>query len=492
MTDLLDEVVAAAGLSVFGVAATARPADVPAPFPFLPGPELTSRIASLRSDLRAQGLDRVVLCGPGAGAAAIAATLGLPLTVLDTADPHRLHAVLADVSRTVVVLAAPAPTVLTDALRRAFLQAFEDAGRHDPGRRLVVVTAPGSPYETFARELGAPLFLAPPTASALSAYALVPAGLAGADTAALLAEAEAFTAPPAPAQRRPIGFAAPAGFGPSPGPADAATHPAPVLPGVALGEAIAAAVRSGRDKLAVASDGTGIDGLGPWIERLFGSALVTVALENPSSWGHAGADVLGVTVGGVLGRAIMPGGGIRPDICVNGPLGAHLLVWEQAAMVAGSFAPPAVDTDNDLLRRLDGGRPAETPALVEGAVEVYGETGATTLIGAIDELARAVPPGGRVAIAAHLDPVGDVRIAQARDALAGRVDRAVTFGWGTRPGATLIITGAVTHDVRVPGKSYTFGELQAAAARTADGPVLRLHLTDRATGTEELLAALGG
>src|SRR3954469_15627609 len=95
VSDLLDDVVAAAGLTVFGVTATTRPAaspgsaDAPAPVPFLPGPEFTGRIAALRAELRAQGLDRVVLCAtgaPAAGAAAIAATLGLRLTVLDTAD----------------------------------------------------------------------------------------------------------------------------------------------------------------------------------------------------------------------------------------------------------------------------------------------------------------------------------------------------------------------------------------------------------------------
>ncbi|WP_426510944.1 glucose-6-phosphate isomerase [Dactylosporangium sp. McL0621] len=485
MSDLLDDVVAAAGLTVFGAAATARPAGAPAPFPLLPGPELTGQIAAVR----ARGLDRVVLCGPGAGAAAIAATLGLDLTVLDTADPHRVHAALADrLERTVVVLAVPAPTVVTDAHRRAFLQAFEDAGLHDVGRRFVVVTAPGSGLETAAREMGAPLFLAAPTASALSAYTLVPAGLAGADTAALLAEAAAFQTPPPP--RAPAGFAAPAPRAPAEPPA------VPVLPGVALGETIAAAVRAGRDKLAVAPDGTGIDGLGPWIERLFGAALVTVALENPSSWGHEGPDVLGVTVGGVLGRAIMPGGGITPDLSVNGPLGAQLLAWEQAALVAGA-APSPAPGDDALLHRLDSGVPAETPALVEGAVEVYGRTSAPTLIAAIDELARAVAPGGRVAIEAYLDPDGDAAAAGVRDALGGRVARAVTFGWGPRAapgtGATLLITGAVDHDVRVPGRPYTFGELQAASAAAPNaGPWLRLHLTDRATGVGQLLAALGG
>ncbi|MER7005571.1 glucose-6-phosphate isomerase [Dactylosporangium sp. NPDC000555] len=518
MSDLLDDVVAAAGLTVFGAAPAAGPVGARTPLAGpLPDAALAARIDALRAKSRAQGLDTVVLCAtgaPAAAAAAIARTLGLRLTVLGAADPHRARSALADrLERTVVVLAAASgPPVDTDAYRRAYLRAFEDAGLHDVGRRFVVVTAPGSPLEVFARETGAEIFRtgAAPE-SALSEYALVAAGLAGADTATLLAEAAALLAPPPPAVHATAGFAM------APPARQAVTapgaRPTPRLedvtraPGVALGDAIAAAAREGRDKLAVAPDGTGIDGLGEWIERLFAAlapGVVPVTLENPSSWGHEGPDVLSVTVGGALGMGLMPGGGIAPDLSVNGPLGAQLLAWEQAARVAGagSGTGPQTGPEHDDARTLDAlesGPPAQAPALVEGAVEVYGETSATTLIDAIDALVRGVPAGGHVTVAAYLDRAGDAAAAGVRDALAGRVARAVTFGWGSpapRPGlgATLQITGAVTGDVRVPGRPYTFAELQAA--RAAGGreasPLLRLHLTDRATGIEQLLAALGG
>ena len=86
----------------------------------------------------------------------------------------------------------------------------------------------------------------------------------------------------------------------------------------------------------------------------------------------------------------------------------------------------------------------------------------------------------------------------------------VTFGWGPRflhstgqyhkggpqVGAFLQLTGAVTDDLPVPGKPYSFGELQAAQAagdRQAlagrGRPLLWLHLTDRAAGAAQLLAA---
>ena len=58
-----------------------------------------------------------------------------------------------------------------------------------------MVTDPGSPLEEAAREAGYRVFLADPDVggrySALTAFGLVPSGLAGADIAALLDEAEA-------------------------------------------------------------------------------------------------------------------------------------------------------------------------------------------------------------------------------------------------------------------------------------------------------------
>jgi hypothetical protein len=245
--------------------------------------------------------------------------------------------------------------------------------------------------------------------------------------------------------------------------------------------------------------------------------------------------VLSVTIGGALVPGIMPGGGIAPDLAVNGPLGAQLLAWEQALTVAGLIAPteptwPAGPTrptrptrptgagrppsQEGVLRVLDTGLPPQAPRFVDGAVEVHGAGTATTLIGALDEFARAVPAGGILAVHAHLDRIGDAAALALRTGLAGRVDRAVTFAWGGAPvqpaagigGAggtpaamTIQITGAVTDDLRVPGRPYTFGELQAAEA-AADRqalldrgrPLLRLHLTDRTSGIDQLLAALGG
>ncbi len=84
-------------------------------------------------------------------------------------------------------------TVETDSQRRAFVQAFTDAGI-DPTTRVVVVTDPGSPLDGDARAAGYRVVNADPDVggrySALTAFGLVPSGLAGADIEALLDDAE--------------------------------------------------------------------------------------------------------------------------------------------------------------------------------------------------------------------------------------------------------------------------------------------------------------
>lgn len=92
--------------------------------------------------------------------------------------------------------------------------------------------------------------------------------------------------------------------------------------------------------------------------------------------------------------------------------------------------------------------------------------------------------------------------------------RPVTFGWGPRflhstgqfhkggpaIGVFLQVTAAPAEDLSIPDRPFTFGELisaQAAGdAQVLAGhgrPVLRLHLTERATGVaqlQEIIAAL--
>jgi hypothetical protein len=76
----------------------------------------------------------------------------------------------------------------------------------------------------------------------------------------------------------------------------------------------------------IRADGTGLEGLAEWAAELLGGVL-GVVVDGP-------ADVT-VTYGGSLLPGTLPGGEQRPDIAVNGPLGAQFLAWSYACAVAG-------------------------------------------------------------------------------------------------------------------------------------------------------------
>ena len=539
MSGLLEDAESAAGLTVHGAAGVSGAAEVRAALtgagvpglllakdPTLWGPgaeseakirlgwvdtfrrsrQLLPELAELRTEL--VELTHVVLAGMGGSSLApevIARTMGRPLTVLDTTDPGQVRAALGDrLAETVVVVSSKSGgTVETDSHRRAYWQAFLDSGltEAEAGRHFVIVTDPGSPLEAIGTEMGATVLLADPDVggrySALTAFGLVPTALAGVDVTALLDEAENLYA---------------------------ALDRDRDNPGLALGVALGAAAVDRRDKVALVDDGTGITGLGDWAEQLIaestgknGTGILPVVVETPDAPGASGEDVLTVSIGGSLPPGTVPGGGCDPDVAVNGPLGAQFLVWEYATAVAGRvlginpFDQPNVTESKDNTKHiLDSGMPEEGPSVVDGAIEIYGDV-AATVQEALRDFVNGVDTGGYLAVMAYLDRFADADAAKLRALLAiASQERPVTFGWaprflhstgqfhkgGPQVGSFLQITGNVEQDLAVPGVRYTFGALQAAQAAgdrqalTGRGrPLLHLHLTDRAAGLAQLLAA---
>ena len=466
--------------------------------------DLVPRLAALREELRADGIDRVVLGGMGGSSLApevICRTAGVELVVLDTTDPQQVASALSEgLERTVVVVSSKSGgTVETDSHRRAAWAAFEAAGIQDVGRHFVAVTDPGSSLEKTATDDGfRAVFLADPNVggrySALTAFGLVPSALAGVDVARLLDEAA----------------------GLRPGLAEPDHNPA-----LDLGLALGAAWTLGRDKVVIADTGSGIVGFGDWAEQLIaestgkqGRGLLPVVAEGPTAPGTTGEDVALVTVG--------PRGELDPVASVAGPLGAQFLAWEYATAVVGwalginPFDQPNVQESKDNTGKiLQSGLPDEQPAFVEGAVEVYGDpallAGADTLAGAVQALLGAIPDRGYLAVMAYLDRERDASAADLRGELARVSGKAVTFGWaprflhstgqyhkgGPQVGAFLQLTAVPDAELDVPGKPYDFATLQAAQAggdRQAlagrDRPLLHLHLTDRAAGLGQLLEAI--
>lgn len=474
---------------------------------------LVDQLAELREQLRSEGLDRIVLCGMGGSSLApevVCRTAGVPLVVLDTTDPGQVAAAMTDLERTVVVVSSKSGgTVETDSQRRAFMSAFAEAGLDDArvGARFVVVTDPGSPLAETAEAMGArAVFLADPTVggrySALSAFGLVPSALAGADVGTLLDDAAALAEHLAEGDN--------AAF--------------------ELGLVLGAAALQGRDKLALADagDAAAIEGFGDWAEQLVaestgkeGRGILPVVLESATAPGSDASDALLAVVGSEVTEG-------SPSLAVSGPLGAQFLGWEYATAVAGRVLginpfdqPNVTESKENTQAILTAGLPDEQPAGTIGAIEVRGSGGVLDGVDlsahdgvslALDALLASVPPGGYLAIMAYLDRLADASAADLRAAVAARTERAVTFGWGPRflhstgqyhkggpqAGAFLQITGAIAEDLSVPDQRYTFAGLQAAQAggdrkALADRgrPLLHLHLTDRAAGIGQLLAALG-
>jgi glucose-6-phosphate isomerase len=474
---------------------------------------LVAEITALRAELVAAGIDHVVLAGMGGSSLApevICATAGVPLVTLDTTDAGQVaDAIATELDRTVLVVSSKSGgTVETDSHRRAYEKAFTDAGI-DAKSRIVVVTDPGSPLNKLADEAGyRKVFLADPHVggrySALTAFGLVPSGLAGADIGALLDEAAAA--------------------------AEVLTGDSTANPGLLLGAVLGSGHNAGSDKVVFADLGSGITGFGDWVEQLIAEStgknskgLLPVVVESGEVTGFskAGTDAILIQLGG--GEVTHPpASGFGAS--VSGTLGAQLMLWEYATAVAGRiiginpFDQPNVEEAKKQARTLldaPAASAASTPALTDSGIEIY-PTGfeldaATDLAGALAAFFASAPELGYVSVQAYIDRLTDASAFNLRDAVSVRTGLQTTFGWGPRflhstgqyhkgghqNGIFLQITGAVTQDLAIPDQPFSFAVLQAAQAAgdakvLADKgrPVLHLHLTDRAAGIGKLLEIL--
>ena len=480
---------------------------------------LVAEIGALRTELAGRGLTRVVLCGMGGSSLApevICATAGVELTVLDSSDPDMVRAAIADrLAETVVVVSSKSGgTVETDSQRRAYEGAFRDA-RLDPADHIVVVTDPGSPLAKEAEQARYRVFEADPEVggrySALTAFGLVPSGLAGADVERLLDEAADLDA--------------------------ALSRDDEENPGLRFGALLGTAAGDGVDKVVLVDAGTPIVGFGDWVEQLIaestgkdGKGILPVVVEglDAPNLDPSTPDSVLVSIGKETPFDAIPPAS-RYDASIDAPLGAQLLVWEHAVAVAGRllginpFDQPDVESAKSAARGLlDDPAPADDPDLVDGVVEVRATDGllppglsqpeGAGLAAALAALfAELDPEHGYLAVMAYLNRGADARLAGVRAPLAERTGRPVTFGWGPRflhstgqyhkggppTGVFLQVTGEPAADLDVPGRDFSFGQFLAAQAAGdaqvlsgQDRPVLRLHLTDRGKGVDQLLSVL--
>jgi glucose-6-phosphate isomerase len=470
---------------------------------------LVEGILALRAEFAAKGVDRFVLCGMGGSSLApevITSTAAVNLVVLDSTDPEQVGAALAgDINRTAIIVSSKSgSTVETDSQKRIFEQAFTEAGI-DKTDRIVIVTDPGSPMEAAAKADGYRIFNADPTVggrySALTAFGLVPSGLAGANIQGLLDEAAAASALLA---------------------SDDASNPGLVLGAVLARTASAAGFR---DKVGIVTDGTAIVGFGDWAEQLIAEStgkidrgVLPVVLDVDSP------EVLGRPDDLVIARLVADATSAQVDeISVSGSLGEQFMLWEVATVVASRiiginpFDQPDVESAKIAARGMLEQRAAiEAPNFTSNGVEVRVKnldvSSSSNLKDALQALFGELADDGYVSVQAYLDRTALPQAAELREAIAAATGRPTTFGWaprflhstgqyhkgGPKQGVFLQITNQATSDIPVPGRDFTFGELIASQAAgdasvlaALDRPVLTLTLSDAAAGLQAIKNAIG-
>ena len=416
---------------------------------------------------------RVVLCGMGGSSLApevIAGTYKKSAFIFDLTDPnYASHVLKSDLSNAVVVVSSKSGSTIETASQRAATEAALISQGLNPKDHIVFVTDPESPLDKEVRAGGYTVINADPNVggrfSALSAFGLVPATLIGVDPSILLDSASA--------QRELLGKDS----------------------NVAVDLAYLMTTQS--EQYVAFADSPAIPGLSDWIEQLIAESTgkdqkgrVPVVLANAEEAIASKQMLVTFSEGG--------------DLVVDGDLGEHFITWEWATALLGvalevdPFNQPNVteakNATSELLAEWNNKLPA-LPA-TESAAKVLKE-----IVENCD---------GYIAILAYLDRKNDVAIQELRKILAEKSGKPVTFGWGPRfqhstgqfhkagqpNGAFLIITADSKEDFDIAGKEFTFqtlvmaqalGEFRALGARKY--PVARIHLTDRASGISEILAA---
>jgi transaldolase/glucose-6-phosphate isomerase len=219
---------------------------------------------------------------------------------------------------------------------------------------------------------------------------------------------------------------------------------------------------------------------------------------------------------------------IRIELQEKEAIGQEFFRWELATAAAGAalainpFDQPNVEAAKVKARKLmqvyqaEGRLPAPRPLVVDGDIEVYGQSVVPlhNLVEALGAYLKGVEPGDYLALMAYVSstPAHDEHLHRLRMALRDRLRVATTMGYGPRflhstgqlhkgdgnKGVFLQITHEPSHDLPIPGEPYSFGVLLAAQAlgdsqalQEAGRRLLRLHIRgDLAAGFARIEAAV--
>ena len=412
---------------------------------------LIPAILKLRDEFRAQGITRVVLCGMGGSSLApevICKAEQVELLILDSTSPTSVRKALNQLEITAVVVSSKSgSTVETDSQKRIFEQAFEQAGI-DPSSRMVIVTDPNSPLMEDGKSKGYTVFEADPNVggrySALTAFGLVPSGLAGANIAKMISDAN--TALPYLAE-------------------DSSDNPALV---------IAAAMTGVRSRLVI-DDSRGIPGFADWSEQLIaestgkeGKGILPVA-GNPEAEISAGAE-------NVLPALVSSARGEGDGLNVSGNLAELFLAFEVATAASGwllginPFDQPDVESAKNAAR--------------ESLQSIKAESNFDSMDLAREAL-KEISADGYLSIQLYADRRESPEIEKLRQRFVKISEVPVTIGWGPRflhstgqfhkggtPGGVFIQLIQDDLELEIPGRDFGFQKLIESQA-AGDAKVLK-------------------
>lgn len=441
---------------------------------------------------------------------------GLRLRVLDLTHPEAVGAIVApgEFSRTLFLVSSKSGTTVEPTAFFHYFWAQAARSSPQPGRQFVAITDPGTPLANLARQRRfRRCFEAPPTVggrySALSAFGLVPAALAGADLGKVLASARSMARACGP------GLNGPGNLG--------------LLLGAQLGEF----ARAGRDKVTFVAAAP-FDGFPDWAEQLIaestgkdGRGIIPIAGEIDPFAADGAPDRLLVLLepaaridagleAAVAGAQVHGIPSIR--FSLDGPeaIGGEFFRWEFAVAAAGSllgidpFDQPDVELAKELARRA-----MEPTGRARGPTDDGGVvcTDRNALASSLRAWREQMRPDDYVAIQAYLpgDPGTVGQLTELRRALRRRLDRPTTLGLGPRflhstgqlhkggpsSGLFLQIRDRPASDLPVPELGLTFAGIlvaqamgDAQALREKGRRLLVVNVgTDRDLGLRELIAA---
>jgi glucose-6-phosphate isomerase len=461
------------------------------------------RLNTFAATIRRDGFTDVVLLGMGGSSLApevLRAILGVApgwprFRMLDSTDPAAVRAAATPPATTLYLWSSKSGTTIEpSSLAAHFRRALEEAGVSRWADHFVAITDEDT---ELAKRAGADgfrdVFINPSDIggrySALSFFGLVPAALMGLDIAALIGWGLAMLA------------AAEPGFG------TAVANPA-----TALGLAIGAGARSGRDKLTLVVPPT-LEPFGLWVEQLIaestgkkGAGVVPIAGEHVADPSTYGSDRLFVRINGVDTMKVSAPV-VDIELAEPAAIGAEFVRWEIATAVAGGllhinpFDEPNVQQAKDATRTLldeykaTGRLPAAAPdRTLDGNIALTATAAARRYLGerSADAILTLLRQGDYFALLAYLGPnpaLAD-ELNALRQSVAATTRAATMFAYGPRylhstgqlhkggpnTGVFILISATPDQDVPIPGEPFSFGTLEQAQAL---GDFASLDATER-------------